>query len=122
MLIKTYLMLTINFQSNIRNASTPLPEKVKKKRSKPVESTSNGPTKNKPKKPRLNSRAGKSEVNNTDILTNVGLINNHTSPLRKNNTLLDRPEVTTPVSLKIIVYLFVILLLKVCYNFRKPPR
>ncbi|XP_015366934.1 PREDICTED: putative oxidoreductase GLYR1 homolog [Diuraphis noxia] len=82
--------------SNVRNASTPLPEKVKKRRSKQVESTSNGPTKDKPKKPRLNSRVGKSEVNNTDILTNLGLTNNHTSPLRRNNTLLDRPEVTTP--------------------------
>lgn len=103
-MIKAYLKLTINFQSNARNASTPVPEKVKKKRSKPVESTSNGPTKNKPKKPRLNSRVGKSAVNNTDILTNLGLTNNHTSPLRRNNTLLDRPEVTTPVNIKIIVY------------------
>ncbi|XP_016657812.1 putative oxidoreductase GLYR1 homolog isoform X1 [Acyrthosiphon pisum] len=82
--------------SNIRNASTPLPEKAKKRHSKPVESTSNGPKKEKPKKPRLNNRAGGSEDNNTDILTNLGLMNNHTSPLRRNNTLLDRPEVTTP--------------------------
>lgn len=37
---------------------------------------------------------------NTDILTNVGLVNNH-SPQRKNNTLLDRPEVTLPVIIKI---------------------
>ncbi|XP_026805739.1 putative oxidoreductase GLYR1 homolog [Rhopalosiphum maidis] len=81
--------------SNIRNASMPSPEKAKKRRSKPVESTSNGPKKDKPKKPRLNSKVGQSS-NNTDILTNLGLTNSHTSPLRKNNTLLDRPEVKTP--------------------------
>lgn len=83
-----------NKNSNVRNASTPVPEKAKKRRSKPVESTSNGPKKDKPKKPRLNSKVAKSD--NTDILTNLGLTNNHTSPLRKNITVLDRPEVTTP--------------------------
>lgn len=113
MLNNTYCKLLIYFQSNIRNASTPLPEKAKKRRSKPVESTSNGPKKEKPKKPRLNNRAGRSEDNNTDILTNLGLTNNHTSPLRRNNTLLDRPEVTTPVNIKITVNLFVVLLIKV---------
>jgi len=83
----------------------PSPEKAKKRRSKPVESTSNGPKKDKPKKPRLNSKVGQSS-NNTDILTNLGLTNSHTSPLRKNNTLLDRPEVTTPVNIKKKKYLF----------------
>lgn len=85
---------------NVRSASTPLPEKAAKKRqSKPVESesTSNGPKKNKPKRPRVNSSVSKSDDNNTDILTNLGLTNNHTSPLRRNNTLLDRPAVTAPV-------------------------
>lgn len=114
MLNKTYLKSLINFQSNIRNASTPLPEKTKKRRAKPVESTSNGPKKEKPKKPRLSIRVGRSDGdNNTDILTNLGLTNNHTSPLRRNNTLLDRPEVTPPVNIKIILYLFVVLLIKV---------
>lgn len=45
-----------------------------------------------------------SSSSNTDILTNLGLTNNHLSPLRKNNTLLDRPEVKAPVS-RIQIYL-----------------
>lgn len=91
------------------NSSTPIPKKAKKRSSKPVESTSNGPKKNKPKKPRLHSTSTVVEVeetdemdsdNNTEFLTNLGLTNNHSSPLRKSNTstLLDRPEVTTPVN------------------------
>lgn len=51
-------------------------------------------TKSKPKKSKLNS-----STNDTEILTHLGLTtNNHLTPLRKNNSLLDRPEVTTPVS------------------------
>lgn len=39
-----------------------------------------------------------SETNNTEILTNLGLTLNHTgSPLRRNNSLLNRPEVKSPV-------------------------
>lgn len=118
---KTYHKLLIHFQPNVRSASTPLPEKAAKKRqSKPVESesTSNGPKKNKPKRPRVNSSVSKSDDNNTDILTNLGLTNNHTSPLRRNNTLLDRPAVTAPVNIKIIAYLWVILLINVLNCFR----
>jgi hypothetical protein len=53
----------------------------------------------KSKKLRLNSSSS-----NTDILTNLGLTNNHISPLRKNNTLLDRPEVKQPVSVYKHIY------------------
>lgn len=39
-----------------------------------------------------------------EVLSNVGLLNNqnnHSSPIRKNNTLLDRPEVVMPVNIDI---------------------
>lgn len=35
-----------------------------------------------------------------DILTKVGLVDNNLSPIRRNNTILDRPEVTLPVIVK----------------------
>lgn len=39
-------------------------------------------------------------MNNTDILTNLGLTNSVSSPTRRNNTtLLDRPEVQAPVNI-----------------------
>lgn len=55
-----------------------------------------------------------SSSNNTDILTNLGLTNNHLSPLRKNNTLLDRPEVKAPV--RKIKNLFILILKKYFYK------
>lgn len=68
---------------------------------------------------------GKS-ITNTNLLTNLGLLNqnnpnNHSSPIRKNNTLLDRPEVVVPVNIYIKKYLFGILLNKM-YGFRKSNR
>ncbi|KAF0756500.1 putative oxidoreductase GLYR1, partial [Aphis craccivora] len=83
--------------SNARNASvSKSPVKAKKRPSKPVGSTSNGPKKDKPKKPRLNLKVGQSS-SIPEVLSNVGLLNNHSSPIiRKNNTLLDRPEVVMP--------------------------
>lgn len=55
-----------------------------------------------------------------EVLSNVGLLNNHSSPIiRKNNTLLDRPEVVMPVNIFMKKYLFGILLNKIYYDFRK---
>jgi len=50
--------------------------------------------------------------NNIDILTQVGLVDNHLSPLRRNNTILDRPEVTLPVIVKHLFALSIIYLMK----------
>lgn len=77
---------------------------AKKRRSKAQAGTSNT---NGPKTARKKSRLNPSTSNsNTDILTNLGLTNNHISPLRKTTTLLDRPEVTQPVKInKLIQYL-----------------
>lgn len=58
-------------------------------------------SKSKPKKARKSSTS-----TNTDILTNLGLTNNHTSPQRKNNTLLDRPEVTMAVNKEFILFCY----------------
>jgi len=100
---------------NLIRSSTPEPtQSVKKKISNARISTSNSSSsvkrrikqneslndnaKSKPKKVRLNSTTTTTTNSNTDILTNLGLTNNHVSPFRKNNTLLDRPEVKTPES------------------------
>lgn len=92
------------FEDLVQNVSPIPPQPPKKKVSNARGSTSNASAKRrsnstasqskvKSKKERLND-----SINNTDILTNLGLTNNHLSPLRKNNTLLDRPEVTVPES------------------------
>ncbi|XP_050540446.1 cytokine-like nuclear factor N-PAC [Daktulosphaira vitifoliae] len=79
--------------TSVRNST---PNSSVKKRKPQNESSvfDSDDTKSKPKKLRLNS-----SMNNTDILTQLGLTtNNHLNPLRKNNSLLDRPEVITPES------------------------
>ncbi|XP_025412661.1 putative oxidoreductase GLYR1 homolog [Sipha flava] len=82
-------------KKKLSNARTSTPNTSVKRRSKlQVKSSSmNSDEAKKSKKLRLNSSSS-----NTDILTNLGLTNNHISPLRKNNTLLDRPEVKQPES------------------------
>lgn len=63
-----------------------------------------GDGKGRPKKIRTTA-ASSTPNGNTDLLTNLGLTLNHShsSPLRKNNSLLDRPEVSQPVN----VFLFI---------------
>lgn len=79
---------------------------VKKRNSQVGESSSasnSDDSKSKPKKARVTLSLG-----NTDILTNLGLTNNHLSPQRKNNTLLNRPEVTMAVNKQFYVLLLVL--------------
>lgn len=96
------------FQSNARTTTPNTSAKRRSKLQVASSSVDSDDVKVKPKKSRSNSSAG-----NTDILTNLGLTNNHVSPLRKNNTLLDRPEVKQPVNInkrfyKIWQYIFMI--------------
>lgn len=62
-------------------------------------STPNTETKVKTKKLRLNASSAMGSCSTPKVLTTLGLMNNHVSPLRKNNTLLDRPEVLAPVNM-----------------------
>lgn len=82
----------------------------------------------KPKKPRLTSSQNKNNAQSALLGTlglegtpnNQGLTNNHLSPIRKNNSLLDRPEVTVPVSSQF--FLFKNLVINFINYFRKALR